>query len=178
MECFQEEKATWRFLSFRFFSFCFLLWIDLFVWHTFLREQIFSPCASSLEEFQRYLTGPKEKHSDWVEIQPFNFFKLYPQIVKKAKFHLSPVACLSWPEKAATSRRRWESRLGEEVLGNQCWYLVHREKINSKRQKICIVICLVFTLHRCVLVYLCTFVGNLFTWYRCVLVYLCTCEPV
>ena len=39
-------------------------------------------------------------------------------------------------------------------------------------------ICIVMCLHRCVLVHLCTFVGNLFTWHRCVLVYLCTCEPV
>ena len=33
-----------------------------------------SPCASSLEEFQRYLTGPEENHSDCVEIHSFNFF--------------------------------------------------------------------------------------------------------
>ena len=40
----------------------------------FLREPIFSPCASSLEEFQRYLAGPEKNHSACVEIQPFNFF--------------------------------------------------------------------------------------------------------
>ena len=40
----------------------------------FLREHVFSPCASSLEEFQRYLTGPEKNHSDCFEIQPFNFF--------------------------------------------------------------------------------------------------------
>ena len=32
------------------------------------------------------------------------------------RFYLKPVACLSCPENAATSRRRWESRPGEEVL--------------------------------------------------------------
>ena len=56
----------------------------------FLREHVFSPCASSLEEFQRYLTGPEKNHSDCFEIQPFNFFLVVFSISKEKQVPPQP----------------------------------------------------------------------------------------
>ena len=56
----------------------------------FLREHVFSPCASSLEEFQRYLTGPEENHSDCFEIQPLKSFIVVFSISKESQVPPQP----------------------------------------------------------------------------------------
>ena len=99
-----------------------------------LKRLVFSPCASSLEEFQRYLTGPEKNHSDCFEIQPFNFFLVVSSNSEEKQVPPQPGRLLELAGEGGNLPAQVRVQTGRRGPGKSMLISLSSRGINSKRK--------------------------------------------